>query len=554
MANREIERRTGPAENKVEYRGDGKKPYITGYAAVFDSESRNLGGFVEVIHRRAFDKVLASRPDVVGVYNHDKNYLLGRTGNGTMTLTVDDYGLRYAIDPPETRADVVESVSRGDVVGSSFAFRTAEVNGDVWSRRGDGTRLREIREIDLLDDVGPVVRPAYGAASVVVSRRALEMALGDAFRPSQTMANAAKRGLKLAEKHDFADEKLLAVAERIANREIVTPEEVSHLSEVFLRCDAARGTSWTGTPAWIEWQLAGGDAGQRWIQRRNAPQQADNVAAPPADVQIVVPETRADGVSLVPTAAMASAARKGLKLHEDGRSGDGLKPETVARAKKIAAREELTPEHVREMRAWFRRHKVDKRPGWDKAGAETPGYTAWQLWGGNPAWRFSERKVAEMERRDIGEMDGEEHPGTLSPANEALYEAYELIVEEHGKWPQELPAGAHYMAESPFQERGLVCSNCLYFEGGGACEIVEGDIAANGICKLHVIPEDKMKAPSDDRSQAATAEAPETPKAAPPETPAAPPSPDYEAQIAALRLAALQGALSNHLHGEESNG
>jgi 8-oxo-dGTP pyrophosphatase MutT (NUDIX family) len=96
---------------------------------------------------------------------------------------------------------------------------------------------------------------------------------------------------------------------------------------------------------------------------------------------------------------MAAAAARGLELHEQGRSGDGLKPETVKRAGRIARREVLTPEHVREMRAWFRRHKVDRRPGWGDRGAETPGYTAWMLWGGDPGWRWSEVRVAQMERR-----------------------------------------------------------------------------------------------------------------------------------------------------------
>ncbi|NDD03649.1 MAG: DNA-binding protein, partial [Proteobacteria bacterium] len=95
---------------------------------------------------------------------------------------------------------------------------------------------------------------------------------------------------------------------------------------------------------------------------------------------------------------MAAAARRGLELHEQGRSGDGLEPQTVENARKIAARENLSPAHVRRMRAWFRRHKVDKRPDWSKKGEETPGYTAWQLWGGNAGMRWSEAKVAQMDR------------------------------------------------------------------------------------------------------------------------------------------------------------
>ena len=105
---------------------------------------------------------------------------------------------------------------------------------------------------------------------------------------------------------------------------------------------------------------------------------------------------------LTPTAAMAEAAARGLRLHEEGKSGDGLKPETVRRANIIARRDELTESHVREMRAWFARHESDRRPGWDDAGEETPGFVAWLLWGGDPAQGWSERKVAEMDREQEG--------------------------------------------------------------------------------------------------------------------------------------------------------
>lgn len=111
-------------------------------------------------------------------------------------------------------------------------------------------------------------------------------------------------------------------------------------------------------------------------------------------------------ISLRPPAGMAAAARRGLELHEEGRSGDGLKPETVARAKRIAAREVLTEAHVREMRAWFRRHKVDRRPGWGDRGKETPGYTAWMLWGGDPGWTWSEVKAARLDRERGAETRG----------------------------------------------------------------------------------------------------------------------------------------------------
>lgn len=472
MAESEIERRTIVADAEIEYReaDDGEKqPVIVGYAAVFRSESRNLGGFVETIHPNAFDEVLATRPDVLGVFNHDKNLLLGRTSNNRLRLWTDAYGLRYEITPnPNTSVgrDVIEWVKDRTVVGSSFAFAIKRSGGDSWGTNASGTRHREIRAVSLLEDVGPVSRPAYEAASVVVSRRAIEMALGDNFRPNQTMANAARRGLRSAKGRDGVDERLLAVAERIANREILSIEEVEFLVATHQKCHEVRSLGWNGTPAWVEWMLSGGDSGEKWVQRRSIPAEtpaepapepetraepdelsegdfaawddgvgrvehvmregslqgmAASVEAPlavltpyddgePEDYMVAMAVSEltkveaAEGddeeraVNLRPSASMASAARRGLRLHEEGKSGDGLKPETVSRAKRIAAREELTADHVREMNAWFARHEsASKSPGWDTPGSEKPGFVAWLLWGGNAAQRWSASKVAQME-------------------------------------------------------------------------------------------------------------------------------------------------------------
>ena len=382
--------------------------------------------------------------------------------------------------PPKTKTadEVVELVSGGYVTGSSFAFAISRSGGDSWSTDERGIRRREIRSISLLDDVGPVVRPAYEASSVVVSRRAIEMALGDAFRPNQTMANAARRGLRAAKSRGDFDERLVAVAERIAEREVLSVEEVEFLAGTHQRCHEVRSVGWSGSPAWVEWMLAGGDGGEKWVHRRSLAQQESEVQTPvavPAEpAKQAVPEERAAAgdlspgdfvawsigvgqvehimpsgsvqgidatredpiaivtiyeegepdeymvakkvseltkidapemddeeraVSLRPSAGMAAAARRGLRLHEEGKSGDGLKPETVARANKIARREELTPDHVREMNAWFARHEsASKSPGWDTPGAEKPGFVAWLLWSGDAGQVWSARKVAQMER------------------------------------------------------------------------------------------------------------------------------------------------------------
>lgn len=487
MAETEIERRTVVSDAEIEYReveNGEKQPVIVGYAAVFNSESRNLGGFIETVHPNAFDEVLSTNPDVLGVFNHDKNMLLGRTANGRLRLSTDPYGLRYEITPnPNTSVgrDVIEWVKDRTVVGSSFAFAVRKVGGDTWNTGADGIRRREIRSVSLLDDVGPVTRPAYESSSVVVSRRAIEMALGDSYRPNQTMANAARKGLRAANGRDDVDQVLVNLSERLVSREILSLEEVAYLAEVHKRCHEVRSYGWSGNPAWVEWMLAGGDSGERWVQKRHAEPVAVTVnesikqvvvepraeaggfavgdfaswgsgygmvehimaegsvqgmEATPDDPLVVLTVHDDDGepedemvaryaseltkvdppstsersmeeraVSLVPSGSMASAARRGLRLHEQGKSGDGLKPETVARANKIAAREELTADHVREMNAWFSRHETaSKSPGWDTAGKEKPGFVAWLLWGGNAGQRWSAAKVAQMEREGARAM------------------------------------------------------------------------------------------------------------------------------------------------------
>ncbi len=548
MANTEIERRTTFSDASVEFRdsGDGeKRPTIVGYASVFNSESRNLGGFIETVHPRAFDDILSSNPDVLGLYNHDKNKLLARSGNGSLKLSVDPHGLRYEMSLPATRdaEDVAIMVKEGLVTGSSFAFAVKKSGGDVWSTDDRGMKRREIRSVGLLEDVGPVVRPAYDASSVVVSRRAIEMALGENFRPNQTMANAARRGLRVAEKRDDVDQRLLMIAERIVNRDIISVEEVAHLSEVHQRCAAARAADWTGSPAHAEWLLAGGESGEKWVDRRNETsaqiETSIGSATPESDLGDDC-EVRDGDVSLKPTAGMAAACRRGLKLYEDGRGGDGLVPATISWARKIAARENLTEEKVVKMRAWHARHKVDKKPGWDKAGEETPGFVAFLLWAGEPGRRFSEAKVAQMsgEKRDADDAD---QYGTLSPANLAYAESLEGIADEFGPWPQGGPAGAHYIEISPFAERGMKCSNCIFFEAG-ACEVVQGSISENGICKLWVIPEGKMSEESKRSEAAVVEEAAPAAEATTEETPVVAESHD-ESLAAKIKLAELNAVL-----------
>ncbi len=105
---------------------------------------------------------------------------------------------------------------------------------------------------------------------------------------------------------------------------------------------------------------------------------------------------------LTPPQGVREALRRGLELHEAGHSGEGLQPETVAWARRMARGEAASRDKIIKMRAWHARHAVDKRPGWDNP--PTPGYVAFLLWGGEPG-RVWSNKVAAMIDREEGVKD-----------------------------------------------------------------------------------------------------------------------------------------------------
>ena len=155
---RELELRHIP--RPVEFRAtDTGLGVLTGYAAVFNRYSQNLGGFVEQVDPAAFTKSLGDGVPVVARFNHEDNLLLGTTEGGTLSLEADGTGLRYDIQLPDTTAgrDVKALAERGDLRYSSFAFRTLT---DDWGFTPEGFPLRTLLGVQLVD-VAPVTNPAY---------------------------------------------------------------------------------------------------------------------------------------------------------------------------------------------------------------------------------------------------------------------------------------------------------------------------------------------------------------------------------------------------------
>lgn len=159
------------SELRAEPGSDGKKK-IVGYAAVFEELSEDLYGFREKIRVGAFSKTI-TEADVRALWNHNRDYVLGRTKSGTLRLQEDAHGLKIEIDPPDTQwaRDLMVSIERGDVTQMSFGFETVR---DEWEDIGHDEWIRTLVEVRLFD-VSPVTFPAY-LGTVVDLRGALEKA------------------------------------------------------------------------------------------------------------------------------------------------------------------------------------------------------------------------------------------------------------------------------------------------------------------------------------------------------------------------------------------
>jgi len=114
-------------------------------------------------------------------------------------------------------------------------------------------------------------------------------------------------------------------------------------------------------------------------------------------------------VDLSPPAYMRAAARQGLRYHEEGLSGDGLRPQTVREARAMAEGNVSADKWVR-IAAWIARHMGDlDSPAANPSNDDYPsaGVVAHLLWGSGPsksrarrAQAYAERIVARLEEEN----------------------------------------------------------------------------------------------------------------------------------------------------------
>lgn len=167
----------------------GEMRELIGYASTFNSPYE-VDGMIETISPVAFTRTLREKPDVFALIGHDTSRVVGRTTNGSLSLSTDAQGLRVSIKPVDTQEgrDLVTLVRTGTLDSMSFGFI---VRDDEIEMR-NGMVHRSITDLDL-HEVSVVAMPANSQARI--SARAKTRA--DALIGKHRSENAIERARRL---------------------------------------------------------------------------------------------------------------------------------------------------------------------------------------------------------------------------------------------------------------------------------------------------------------------------------------------------------------------
>lgn len=139
---------------------------LEGYIAKFDTYTELYDGFYEKIDRNAFNDTLSDGHNIFLLYNHNYDKPLASTRNNTLTLSVDDIGLKFSTKINENLSyakDTYELVKSGECRGCSFGF-VALQNEYTYDSEKDEIR-RTLLKVELYEGtITPI--PAYDTTLV----------------------------------------------------------------------------------------------------------------------------------------------------------------------------------------------------------------------------------------------------------------------------------------------------------------------------------------------------------------------------------------------------
>ena len=168
---------------------------VSGYASTFDTYTLfEVDGieYKERIDSHAFDD--ADMSDVIMQYDH-AGRVFARTSNGTLTVSVDERGLKIEADLSTTEAsrELYDEIEAGLIIKMSFAFKVAEEHYD------SNSHTRVVDKISKVYDVSAVSIPANPDTEIFARSSFFDGVIKreQAERLEQTRKDNEKRKLKL---------------------------------------------------------------------------------------------------------------------------------------------------------------------------------------------------------------------------------------------------------------------------------------------------------------------------------------------------------------------
>jgi len=141
---------------------------VFGYSIVFNRESVVMFDrcdlFREVIKPGAIDLQTLKQYDITMTAFHNREKLLARwkKGEGTLKLSVDNFGVRYEFEAPSSPLgeEILSSIKRGDMTGASFTFSES---GTVQTETEDpdGILRHTITKLGAISEMTIAANPAY---------------------------------------------------------------------------------------------------------------------------------------------------------------------------------------------------------------------------------------------------------------------------------------------------------------------------------------------------------------------------------------------------------
>ena len=170
-----------------------------------------------------------------------------------------------------------------------------------------------------------------------------------------------------------------------------------------------------------------------------------------------------------PTSGMQSAARRAIKLKEQGKAKGAGTMVGWTRAGQLARGETLSLSTVKRMYSFFSRHEVDKK-GKDFNNAENPsnGKIMWLAWGGDAGFSWS-RKIVNREKNMKKSLEIQEVVEEIKGILEDVVNPIDTVIE--------IPDDSLEKSIDPKPEdemdttKGCKCNGCTECMEKGGCDM-----------------------------------------------------------------------------------